>query len=169
LNKAGFTDSKLLGEWRVKAYLAVAKASLEKQCMDEARNILFKVRDVVAIYTGEEYTKQSQAEESVKNLQAFDKQAKKLQRSIEKVRKSPRNQSTTETKKKTRVFGARNAGNSNNSSGSSNSKPIKAVLGKSFLASTTKTAAPLAKKQPKGILASANHGLENHVTERLEI
>lgn len=96
LNKSGYSDLKLFGEWRVKSCIIIAKALAEKGDSEEAIEILKTAREVIDKYTAQEYVKQPALNQSVKTLMANGKEIKKLhtackerykkQRDIEKKR-----------------------------------------------------------------------------------
>jgi tetratricopeptide (TPR) repeat protein len=80
LNQSGYTDSKLFGEWRVKSLLTIAQAFAESKKYEQALGIIEEARDVIHIYSAEEYKKQPALSDSIKTLRANEKQAKKLKK-----------------------------------------------------------------------------------------
>lgn len=156
LNDAGYTDAKLLGDWKVKALLVVAKNLVLTLQMEEASKVLATARQVIAQYSSSTTTA-SGTDNNVsavqRNLALSDKQARKLERACDKSIKA---QLKTAKKQQRKVFGAR----SNVLSNSSNVK--KTVLGKSTGGGANKVAKPRA-------LGNSNLQQENYATERLEI
>ena len=81
LNREGFSDLKLFGEWRVKSYLIMARALTEQSESSQAMEILKTAHEVIVKYTAEppqQQQQKAQFQKSVKQLLANDKEIKKL-------------------------------------------------------------------------------------------
>jgi hypothetical protein len=80
LSKSGYTDSKIFGEWRVRSLLTMASAFTRNEKYEEALSIIKEARDVITMYSAEEYAEQPALAGSIKILHANEKQAKGLKK-----------------------------------------------------------------------------------------
>jgi tetratricopeptide (TPR) repeat protein len=83
LNREGYLDSKIFGEWRVKSYLLMARAQFERKDYDAALETLEGATIILNEFNGKTSTLLSQ-EKEVKKLKAHcareDKAVKKLEK-----------------------------------------------------------------------------------------
>jgi hypothetical protein len=90
LNKEGYADSTLFGEWRVKSCLLMARALSNKGEEAQAMELLKTAQDVITKFTADEFAQQPLLKSSVKQLLANAKEVKKLHATCKEQRKAHR-------------------------------------------------------------------------------
>lgn len=85
LNRDGYLDSKIFGEWRVKSYLLLARAQFERKDYDEALETLQGATIILNEFNGKTSALLSQ-EKEVKKLKAHCEREDKAVKKLEKKR-----------------------------------------------------------------------------------